>query len=39
MPHPERHILPIQHPRWAKKDWGEGLKIFKNGVEYIKNNF
>jgi len=39
MPHPERHILPVQHPRWASKDCKEGLKIFKNGVEYINNNF
>jgi len=39
MPHPERHILPFQHPGWVKKSWGEGLKIFKNGVEYINKNF
>jgi phosphoribosylformylglycinamidine synthase len=39
MPHPERHIFSAQHPRnWnlkSKKD-GDGLKIFKNGVKYVK---
>ena len=40
MPHPERHINFLQHPRWAKNKNGEGdgLQIFKNGVEYAKNN-
>lgn len=39
MPHPERHILGTQHPRWTReglKKYGDGLAIFKNGVEYIK---
>jgi phosphoribosylformylglycinamidine synthase subunit PurQ / glutaminase len=40
MPHPERHIDSLQHPRHTaalKKD-GDGLQIFKNGVEFaIKN--
>ncbi len=35
MPHPERHVLPWQHPRWTrdglKKD-GDGLFLFKNAV-------
>jgi phosphoribosylformylglycinamidine synthase I len=38
MPHPERHILPTQHPRWTreglKKD-GDGLQMFRNAVEYF----
>ncbi|MFA5156846.1 MAG: phosphoribosylformylglycinamidine synthase I [Candidatus Omnitrophota bacterium] len=40
MPHPERHIDSLQHPRHAgaaKKD-GDGLQIFKNAIEFaIKN--
>ena len=42
MPHPERHLLQVQHPRnWnlkSKKE-GDGLQIFRNGVNYIKKNF
>jgi len=42
MPHPERHFLFTQHPFWTrlKKNGklGEGAKIFKNGVKYIKRN-
>lgn len=36
MPHPERHISVYQHPRWSnsKNKTGDGLIIFKNGVEY-----
>jgi len=39
MPHPERHILGTQHPRWTReglKDYGDGFMIFKNGVDYMK---
>jgi phosphoribosylformylglycinamidine synthase len=42
MPHPERHIDPLQHPRWtreSKKKEGDGLSIFKNGVAFIEKNF
>jgi phosphoribosylformylglycinamidine synthase subunit PurQ / glutaminase len=36
MPHPERHIAVLQHPRWPKdKREGDGLAIFRNGVEYV----
>ncbi len=41
MPHPERHIQPTQHPRWTReglKKEGDGLAIFKNGVEYAKEH-
>jgi len=41
MPHPERHLLSMQHPRnWDKKakKYGDGLAIFKNGVKYVKAN-
>ena len=39
MPHPERHLGVSQHPRWAKlKQRGDGLAIFRNGVEYARRN-
>ena len=42
MPHPERHFLFRHHPRWTRlKDrgpWGDGAKIFENGVQYVKKN-
>jgi phosphoribosylformylglycinamidine synthase subunit PurQ / glutaminase len=40
MPHPERHIDPIQHPRWTRGDAGEvgdGFQIFVNAVNYFSN--
>ena len=39
MPHPERHISRYQHPCWTrerKKETGDGLAIFNNGVEFAK---
>ena len=42
MPHPERHIFSVQHPRWTAElasRHGDGLQIFKNGVDFIKENF
>jgi phosphoribosylformylglycinamidine synthase subunit PurQ / glutaminase len=39
MPHPERHVLGTQHPRWTReglKEFGDGFAIFKNGVNYVK---
>jgi len=41
MPHPERHFLPYHHPRWQReglKAEGDGVQIFKNGVEFAKEN-
>jgi phosphoribosylformylglycinamidine synthase len=40
MPHPERHIQLYQHPRWMglKRKEGDGLQIFKNGVQYARKN-
>ncbi|OOP56461.1 MAG: phosphoribosylformylglycinamidine synthase I [Candidatus Brocadia carolinensis] len=41
MPHPERHVEPTQHPRWTRsglKEWGDGFLIFRNAVQYVKNN-
>lgn len=39
MPHPERHIASIQHPRRfsaRNRQAGDGLQIFSNGVKYVK---
>jgi phosphoribosylformylglycinamidine synthase I len=41
MPHPERHVGFRQHPRWRKiktKEAGDGLQIFKNGLDYAKRH-
>jgi len=39
MPHPERHVSPLQHPAWASRGIvdgdGAGLAIFKNAVAYV----
>lgn len=39
MPHPERHVLPTQHPRWTReglKREGDGMPLFRNAVEFFK---
>lgn len=36
MPHPERHVLPTQHPQWTRLGLapeGDGLRLFRNAVE------
>jgi phosphoribosylformylglycinamidine synthase len=41
MPHPERHMHPTQHPRWAReglKEEGDGVAIFKNAVDFVARN-
>ena len=38
MPHPERHVLPTQHPQWTRTGLapeGDGLRLFRNAVEYF----
>ncbi len=38
MPHPERHVLPTQHPRWTReglKSEGDGMPLFRNAVEFF----
>jgi phosphoribosylformylglycinamidine synthase I len=38
MPHPERHVLPTQHPRWTRLGMasaGDGLALFQNAVRYF----
>jgi len=40
MPHPERHVKGTQHPQWTRlgcKEYGDGLQIFQNAVEWAKN--
>ena len=39
MPHPERHVLPTQHPQWTRHGLapeGDGLRLFRNAVEFFK---
>ena len=39
MPHPERHIRGIQHPRWTRgrpTRHGDGFQVFVNAVEWAK---
>ncbi len=42
MPHPERHFLFTHHPYWTRLDnngrYGQGAKIFENGVNYVKKH-
>jgi len=41
MPHPERHVEGVQHPRWPReglKEHGDGMGIFTNAVRYVKEN-
>ncbi|MFO0939665.1 MAG: phosphoribosylformylglycinamidine synthase subunit PurQ [Pirellulales bacterium] len=39
MPHPERHIDPVQHPFWTRRqqqpEHGDGLAVFTNAVGYF----
>ena len=38
MPHPERHVLPTQHPRWTRDGLapeGDGLALFRNAVRHF----
>jgi phosphoribosylformylglycinamidine synthase len=38
MPHPERHVLPTQHPRWTRdglKQEGDGMPLFRNAVKFF----
>ncbi len=38
MPHPERHALGTQHPRWTReglKDEGDGMQLFHNAVAHF----
>ncbi|MEQ8762563.1 MAG: phosphoribosylformylglycinamidine synthase I [Planctomycetota bacterium] len=39
MPHPERFLLPTQHPAWTRQDplpeHGDGARIFQKAVRYF----
>lgn len=39
MPHPERHVDPLQHPAWTGKISlplvGQGLRVFENAVSHV----
>ncbi len=40
MPHPERHVLPTQHPHWTRlglKPEGDGMPLFRNAVQFFKD--
>src|SRR3989338_5682271 len=40
MPHPERHVDRHQHPQWTRRQFkegpGDGLAIFKSGVNFAR---
>jgi phosphoribosylformylglycinamidine synthase len=47
MPHPERYVTRLQHPAWSRRQFdrqpgqdlsgeGDGLAIFRNSVEYVR---
>lgn len=42
MPHPERHFLHVHHPSWTRMkengEYGQGARIFKNGIDYVKKS-
>lgn len=38
MPHPERHVDPLHHPRWTRRgvaQEGDGLRIFRDAVHSL----
>lgn len=41
MPHPEAFIFRTNHPRWTRENLvqGEGLAVFRNAVQWVKDNF
>ena len=41
MPHPEAFLFRTNHPRWTREkiaEEGQGLQIFRNAVNFIKDN-
>ncbi len=41
MPHPEAHVDATNHPQWTRKGLsgeGAGLQVFRNAVEYVRQN-
>lgn len=39
MPHPDRHLLPTNHPQWTRRaqqpEHGDGFAVFKNAVQFF----
>ncbi|MBW8002136.1 MAG: phosphoribosylformylglycinamidine synthase I [Planctomycetes bacterium] len=39
MPHPERFVRKVQHPRWTRGETdANGMTIFNNAVKYVQEN-
>lgn len=41
MPHPEAFLHRTNHPRWTREELpeeGQGVALFRNGIEFIRNN-
>jgi phosphoribosylformylglycinamidine synthase len=42
MPHPERHVSPLQHPAWTSRGShsgeGAGLEVFRNAVRHVQES-
>jgi phosphoribosylformylglycinamidine synthase len=41
MPHPERYVHATQHPHWTRLEnrrQGDGMSIFRNAVNYVREN-
>jgi phosphoribosylformylglycinamidine synthase I len=41
MPHPERFVRATQHPHWTRlesRGQGDGMSIFRNAVNYVREN-
>jgi len=43
MPHPERFVRSMQHPRWTRGEaggrGGDGMTIFRNAVRFVREHF
>ena len=39
MPHPDRHLLPTNHPQWTRRETlpehGDGFAIFRNAIQFF----
>ena len=41
MPHPERFVRAQSHPTWTRRperEYGDGLLLFQQGVQFVENN-
>ncbi len=42
MPHPEAFLHRTNHPRWTREELpeeGQGVSLFRNGIDFIRQNF